>query len=266
VFQKSIFSSIVLAASLAAAPAHAVIVSDIVMLVDESGSMGDVQTNLRNNIGTFASILASGGVDARFALVGYGNSSVAPRLLTNFTDATGFATSAAGLQTTGGTEPGYSATAFALNALDGQSSTLAYRSNALKNIVIFTDEPSNGDSSYRVNGITVTLNIVDQLLTDNNALFNAVLRIQNTITSYGPLATGHGGHVYDLNGLNTTNQSVVQQFVADFSASKLKEIQDFCTLNPNDPACLIGDVPEPGTLLLIGVGALGARYARRRRA
>jgi len=39
--------------------AKAVLSADLVFVVDESGSMGNVQTNLRNNIGTFASILSA---------------------------------------------------------------------------------------------------------------------------------------------------------------------------------------------------------------
>ncbi len=61
---------------------QAAIATDIIMIVDESGSMGTEQVNLRNNIGLFASILSNGGVDARYGLVGYGSSGVEPRMLT----------------------------------------------------------------------------------------------------------------------------------------------------------------------------------------
>lgn len=239
--------------------------TDIVMVVDESGSMGDVQTNLRNNIGTFASILAAGGVDAQFGLVGYGSSTVVPRMLTNLTTSTNFATAAQGLLTNGGTEPGYTAIAYALNALDNQSQLFSFRPDALTNVILFTDEPSNGDTISRgsVGGSAVTLSIDDQLLTNDNALFNAALRniipSLNTIASYQPLATNHGGSVYDLNGLNTTNQTVVENFVNTFATSKLQEIVDFCTLHPNDPACQ-GTAPVPAppsfTLLILGLGLL----------
>lgn len=247
-------------------PAQAVILTDVIMIVDESGSMGNVQTNLRNNIGLFANTLAAGGVDAQFGLVGYGNGSVIPRMLTDLTSAANFATAAQGLVASGGTEPAYTASAFALNALDGQSSLFSFRSNAVKNIIIFTDEPSNGDTAARgtVGGSAVTLSIVDGLLTANKALYNAVLQYSDTIASIGDLATWHGGSVFDLASLNTTNQTVVTNFVTTFANAKLKETIDFCTANPNDPACQ-NVVPEPGVLALLGLGVLGVGVARRRR-
>lgn len=249
----------------------ATIPTDIIMIVDESGSMGNVQSNLRNNIAQFASILSAGGVDARYGLVGYGNTSVVPRMLTDLTTSGGFATAAGNLVASGGTEPGYSATAFALNSLDNQSDLFSFRANALKNIILFTDEPSNGDycASYGlcVSGANVTLATADSLLTDNNALFNAVLRGSTTINSYQTLVDNHSGNVYDLNQLNTTDTTVVQNFVDAFAQSKLQEIIDYCTLHPEDPACQGGRVPEPSSLGMLGFGlaALAGFVALRRR-
>ena len=176
--RRFLFGAVSAATIALASSANAAIVSDIVFMVDESGSMGNVQANLRTNIGLFASILAAGGVDARFGLVGYGSSGVAPRMLVDLTSAADFATAAAGLLTNGGTEPGYSAIAFALNEIDGQTSLFNYRTGTLKNLIIFTDEPSNGDSCSKclTGGNSTTLADADALLTDYNALFNAVLR------------------------------------------------------------------------------------------
>lgn len=256
------------AAPLSAAP----ILSDIVFVVDESGSMGTVQQNLRNNIGLFASILtATGQVDANYGLVGYGNSNVVPRMVTDLTDVNSFSTAAGTLTAGGGTEPGYTATSFALNALDGQSDLFSFRSNAVKNIVILTDEPSNGDqySWYgTVNGNTVNESVADGVLDDNNALYNGVLSGISTINSYETLITEHGGSVFDLNMFNTTDQSIVEQFVTDFANAKLQETLDFCDLNPTDPACsgTSNPVAEPSAFALLGLGLSGLVAIRRRKA
>ena len=248
---------------------HAAIVkTDIIMIVDESGSMGGVQANLRNNIGLFASILSGGGVDAQYGLVGYGNGSVVPRMLTDLTTAGGFATAASGLVASGGTEPAFTASAFALNALDNQTSLFSFRSDALKNIIIFTDEPSNGDTIARgaVNGSAVTFSTVDQLLTDNNALYNAVLSGTSTINSIGGLATAHSGQVFNLQLFNTTDQLQIETFVTDFANAKLQETLDFCRQNPNAPGCQgVRTVPAPGTLALLGLGFTGLGMLRRRK-
>jgi hypothetical protein len=265
IFKKLAVSAALAASALGFAGSAHAINTDIIMIVDESGSMGNVQTNLRNNIGLFASILSAGGVNAQYGLVGYGDSNVRPRMVTNLTDATSFATAAAGLKIDGGTEPGYTASAFALNALDGQSNVFSYRSNAVKNLIIFTDEASNGDTTSRgaVGGSAVTKTIVDGLLTSNKALYNAVVS-GGANNSYGSLATGHSGQVFNLSLFNTTNVQQITDFVTAFANAKLKETIDFCTANPTAPECQPSVVPEPGILALLGVGMFGIGWTRRR--
>ena len=253
--------------------AQAVILSDIIFVVDESGSMGTVQANLRNNIGLFASILTgTNQVDAQYGLVGYGNGSVVPRMLSNLTSAASVATAASNLVASGGTEPGFAATAFALNEIDGQSSIFNFRPNAVKNIIIFTDEDNDvyNATGNLVNGAVVSYGVIDQLLTDYNALFNAVVSSGGACTTansncYVPLALAHGGGQFDLNLLGSSNQQVVQDFVAAFARTKLQETLTFCQQNPTAPECQGTNVPEPGSLALLGIGLAGLASLRRRK-
>lgn len=248
-----------------AGSAQAAIITDFIFVVDESGSMSDVQTNLRAQIGNFASVLSGGGVNALYGLVGYGNNSINPRRVTDLTTAANFATAAGGLVASGGWEPGYTATAFALNQLDNQSPQFTFRPDSIINIILMSDEPSNYDgyAGARVNNQVPSLAIVDDLLDAEGALFNAMLSGSNTIASYQPLADNHGGQVFDLSAFATLSGAALDDFVRRFAEAKLAEVQDYCDLNPNDPACQGGAAPLPGTLSLLGLGLASLRLRRR---
>lgn len=274
---KQLFTSAAMAAALIGFgnPAQSAIMTDIIFVVDESGSMGTVQANLRNNIGLFASILSAGGVDAQYGLVGYGASQAQPRMISDLTDDTSVATAAQGLLTSGSFESGFSATAFALNSIDNQSDLFSYRPNAVKNIIIFTDEDNDftSNAGFAVNGLAPSYAVIDGLLKQNNALFNAVVSSGGACLTadsdcYVPLALANNGQQFDLNGLNTNNQQVVEDFVTAFANAKLQETIDFCDENPNAPGCNDngGDpsVSEPSILALFGLGLLGLQLVRRR--
>ncbi|MFN2338228.1 MAG: vWA domain-containing protein [Gammaproteobacteria bacterium] len=274
---KKLFSSAAMAAALIGfgSPAQSAIMTDIVFMVDESGSMGTIQANLRNNIGLFASILSAGGVDAQYGLVGFGNTQAVPRMLSDLTDDTSLAAAANNLVSSGSVESGYSATAFALNAIDNQIDLFSYRPNAVKNIIIFTDEDNDFRSTagFTVNGLAPSYAVIDGLLTQNNALFNAVVSDGGACLTanddcYVPLALAHNGQQFDLDALNTNDQQVVEDFVTAFANAKLQETIDFCDENPNAPGCTDNGenptVSEPSILALFGLGLLGLQLVRRR--
>lgn len=259
--KAAIFASLVLIGSAQAA----VIKTDVIFIVDESGSMGTVQANLRNNIGLFAQILNDGGVEGAFGLVGYGNNSVEPRTLTDLTDPVSFAAAAISLVASGGTEPAYDAIEYAFNAPTayGAGGSFSFRNDAVTNIILLTDEPHNGSSTLWSDA--------DSIIKANNALFNLVSDSSAFSVVNGgdlaSLATGNGGNVFDLSLFNTSDQSVVAQFVADFADVKLQETLDFCVANPNDPACTsVPSVPEPKGLAALALVLFAARrYTSRQR-
>ncbi len=167
-----------------AAANAALIKTDIIMIVDESGSMGSVQANLRNNIGQFASILSAGGIDARYGLVGYGSSTVAPRMLTDLTDSASFAIAAQGLLINGGTEPGYTATSFALNELDNQASLFSYRGDSVKNLIIlFHDSLTDFHFSNSITGIDTSISLVQQSVNKFLGTLLSIAKIEIAITN-----------------------------------------------------------------------------------
>lgn len=233
---KAILCMLVVVMAGMSIPAQAGIVkTDIVMIVDESGSMSNIHTNLGNSIGLFASILQAGGLDAQFALIGYGFAGNNIRLLTDFVDAASFAGFTDDLYSVGSNEPAYDATAYALDGLTAESAGLSYRTDAVKNLILFADEASNSDTEYDAASL-------NSLLQQSSALFNVVLGGQ--FSELLTLASNNGGHGFDLNELNTSDTNALSAFVTNFAQVKLQETLDYCVANPNDPACS-GDGSDP---------------------
>ena len=251
-----------------------VIKTDIIFVIDESGSMGGAQANLINNIGIFANILSGGNVDAMFGLVGYGRTSGSggpgPQTLSALTDATTFASNAASLIASGSTEPAYDAIAYSLNNPNGYNSggSFAFRNDAVTNIILVTDE----DSDQRSNSATWV--DVDAMLKAASALFNLVSNTTardsriggdgTNLQTLGTLATQNGGQWFNFSELSSSNSAVVQSFVEAFANAKLQETIDFCTANPNDPACVFTQVPEPKGLVALALGIFLLRRLARK--
>ncbi|NIO20504.1 MAG: VWA domain-containing protein, partial [Candidatus Aminicenantes bacterium] len=136
------------AAIFAPRTASAVVSTDVVFVVDESGSMAGEHAWLGTMIGSldtaFSAVPAPDGpVDAQYGLTGYGDSTTAGHSVAghkhlvgggDFGTAAQFQTATGGLITNGGFEDGYEAIDFALN-------NYAFRgAPTIKSFVLVTDE------------------------------------------------------------------------------------------------------------------------------
>lgn len=261
--KSRLLSSLALAAGLVCggvSTASAAIVADVAFVVDQSGSMGDEFSWLANSISAINTSLVAGGVTARYGLAGYelyaGNEAGAPAN-SKFVDFSSNINNVISAITPnnlyGSQERGYHAAQWATTGF-------SWSTNAAKVIILITDENADQGS-----GISETA--LGQLMTAGDFLLNvitlpslyaqwddAVYKVDN------PEPTPDYLGLFSLNTLNT-NPS---QFTADFTAAKLKEIVDRCTADPTAPGCQ-NNVPEPGTLALLGLSLAGLAALRRRK-
>lgn len=260
-------------------------ISNVVFIVDESGSMGGDQDFLRDVvIEKLDADLATAGVTNRsYGVVGYGNSAVAPRVVgTGLQNALDTKTNIDNLVTSGGTEDGWAAINFALGAFN-------YVAGAAINFILVTDEDrDNTDNS-------LTFASVTKSLTDRNILLNAVVsnvfRDGNgsraigiddqgeayladgsggfTTSTGGVAAPGSskddyvdmalltGGAAWDINLLRAGGATATS-FANAFIDIKVQEI----TTQPTDPSVI--PLPAAGWLLISGLGGLAALRRRRK--
>lgn len=150
---------------------QAPLAADVIVVIDESGSMSGEQRWIGEMVPLLDGSLQQYGIGSEaqanmYGLVGFGNRSVVPRTLQvdgeKLGSVEGFQTASDRLVTNGGTEDGWRGIDYALNEYPR-------RNGAAVNIILATDEDRDNTNS------SITYESVRTLLEENRALLNAVV-------------------------------------------------------------------------------------------
>jgi|GEM_PF-6358232 len=188
--------------------------ADIIFIMDNSGSMGDEQSAVSNNVINFVNNLAASGVDYALGLCRYGASANSgnPIIENNgilVSDPEYFKNNLWTLnKTDGGKEPGYF-------AIKQSASSFAFRPGSQKIFIIITDEDPNQG------GATID-EAVNPCLENKITLF--VLTNSNLYSKFTPITNVTNGSIFDIRSdfnqiLNYISNNISSNYLVQYKSS-----------------------------------------------
>lgn len=190
---------------------------------------------LRSRIDRFDEAMLANGIDARYGLVTFRGTE---SLQQDFVDFATFTSSTSPFSLLSHLEGGGAHPELGSDAILLGLNEASFRPDAVINLILFSDE--DDQSSFE------TFLAADRLLSDYNALFNAIVDPSfahtstgqgNVLERYGVLAANHGGELFDLAQFLAPESA--DAFFDSFTAAKVRELRSAAS------------IPEPGGSLLV---------------